>query len=359
MSESSLNKSRNFFVAKGILSEKCSLVKGTGRTPMQIEHGYKYEIYENGVKTGKFDTCDRLFGMVTIETQDGLMDFQINAKSKTSTGEENKRWKMFETIANEWNPKIGGSGEPDFVTLSGSVAIYDQLGKDGKVYPKLQWSATSKCDRIAYDWDNSGCTLTASAYIKAVAPEIIKEEETGRYKVSAFGVDGRGQVFPIDFCVAGDDAVDFITDDVNNGDTISFDANRVVKMVGGSNKSNKKSFGSSRVDTNSGFSVDELILTAAEIIEEPDELTIEDEDGNEVPIKTLWLNPVAVKKAIKEREKMLEELKNNGSNTSNTKSSSGSIKDRAKEKAAMKKPAHPVEEDDDDAPFDIDDDDDF
>lgn len=357
MSESSLNKSRNFFVCKGILSEKCSLVKGKGRVPMFIEHNVKYEIYKDGQKTGEFDTCDRIFGMITIETQDGVMDFQISAKSKTSTGEENKRWRMFETIAEEWNPKIGGSGEPDFVTVSGTVAIYDQPSKDGKVYPKLQWNATSKCDRIAADWENSGCSLTASAYIKAVNPEIVKEEETGRYKVSAYGVDGRGQVFPVDFFVDGDEAVEFITDEVSVGDTLSFDANRMVRTIGGGNSNTKKSFGANRVNTNSGFSVDELILTAAEIIEEPDELTTEDEDGNEIPIKTMWMNPNTVKRAIKEREKMLEELKNNGG-ASKT-SATPSIKDRAKAKTTMKKPVHPVEEEDSDLPFDIDDDDDF
>lgn len=358
MSESSLNKSRNFFVCKGILSEKCSLVKGKGRVPMFIEHDVKYEIYKDGQKTGQFDTCDRIFGMITIETQDGVMDFQISAKSKTSTGEENKRWRMFETIAEEWNPKIGGSGEPDFVTVSGSVAIYDQYNdKDKKIYPKLQWSATSKCDRIAADWENSGCTLTGTAYIKTVNPEVVKEEETGRYKVSAYGVDGRGQVFPTDFFVDGDEAVEFITDEVSVGDTLSFDVNRVVRTIGGSNSNTKKSFGANRVNTNSGFTVDELILTAAEIIEEPDELTTEDEDGNEIPIKTMWLNPTAVKKALKEREKMLEELKNNGG--ANKTAAPTSIKDRAKAKTTMKKPVHPVEEEDDDAPFNIDDDDDF
>lgn len=354
MSESSLNKSRNFFVAKGILSEKASLVKGKGRVPMFIEHDYKYELYDENGKTGRFDTCDRLFGMITIETQDGTMEFQVNAKSKTSKGEENKRWKMFETIAEEWNPKIGGHGDPDFVTVSGSVAIYDQPGKDGKIYPKLQWSATSKCDRIAPDWENSGCTLSASCYIKAVNPEVVKEEETGRYKVNAYAADGRGQVFPVDFFVDGDEAVDFITEEVSIGDTLNFDVNRIIKTIGGKSSATKKTFGSSRVDTGSSFTLDELVLTAGEVIEEPDELTTEDEDGNEVPVKTMWMNPTAVKKAIKEREKMLDELKSNGGEKKST--GGKSIKERAKAKTEMKKPSHPVEDEDDDAPFDEDED---
>ena len=37
----------------------------------------------------------------------------------------------------------------------------------------------------------------------------------------------------------------------------------------------------------------------------------EDEDGNEIEVKTQWINPVAMKKAIKARAQMLEELKNN------------------------------------------------
>src|SRR5699024_858514 len=67
-----------------------------------------------------------------------------------------------------------------------------------------------------------------------------------------------------------------------------------------------------KVAVNNGFDVQELMLVGGDDeIEEPDELTTEDEDGNEVEVKTQYINPKAMKKAIKVRAQMLEQLKAN------------------------------------------------
>ena len=58
-------------------------------------------------------------------------------------------------------------------------------------------------------------------------------------------------------------------------------------------------------------------MAGLDIVEEPDELTVEDEDGNEVEVKTNWMNPVAVKKAIKAYQMRMDELLKSGGNSAN------------------------------------------
>ena len=72
-----------------------------------------------------------------------------------------------------------------------------------------------------------------------------------------------------------------------------------------------------KVDTNSAYSRTELVMAGLDIVEEPDELTVEDEDGNEVEVKTNWMNPVAVKKAIKAYQMRMDELLKSGGNSGN------------------------------------------
>lgn len=354
MNDSVLNKSKNWFTINGVVSEKASLIKGEGRVPMFIEDTEIDEYDENG-KTGDKIKCKRLFGVVSLKTSDGVMDVGVNFKSKTSRGADNKTWAMAEKIM-DWIPEIGedATGDPDMVTMSGSVSIYDNFGKDGKHYPTLQFNASQKCQHISMDFENTGCTLSGTAYVKAVKPEMFKRgddmEETGRYIAECYGADNRGQVFPIDIVVDGDEAIEFMTDDDMIGATVAFEANRVKRHVGGKKSSTKKVFGQSKADTSSGFDVEELILVSAEIIEEPE--IVEDEEGNEIPDKTGWLNPVAVKKALKERAKMLDELKSN----SGEKTSSKTDMRAAKKAYGAGKAKSSVfddfdNEDDEDSPF--------
>jgi len=314
MNNSELNKSKNWFVINGIVSEKASLVKGKGRVPMQIEDVEIDEYDENGKTAGKIK-CKRLFGLVSLRTADGVLDVGVNFKSKTVRGEDSKTWGMARKIM-EWTPEIGdgADGEPSMVSMSGSVSIYDNFGKDGKHYPTLQFNASQKCQHISMDFEQTGCTLSGTAYVKAVTPEMRKNgddmEETGRYKAECYGADNRGQVFPIDIMIEGDDAIEFMTDDDVVGGTISFVANRVKRHVGGKKSTTMKKFGEAKAETSSSFDVEELVLVGAEVIEEPE--IVEDDEGNKLPDKSGYMNPVAVKKALKERAKMLEELKNKG-----------------------------------------------
>ena len=364
MSNSTLKRTRNWFTVEGYVSEKCSFVKGIGRAPMAIEHGYEMDEYEDGEKTGRKIKCDRLLGAVTIRTQNGTFEIGVNATSKNNKGEDSNRWEMYRKIAEDWNPEIGGNGEAaSYVTMSGSVRNRDYVGKDNKAHSQLSYDASSRCEHAKEDFDNSGLTLNAVCYLDKMTPEMRKKGdevvETGRYKIGAYGVDYRGQLFPLNF-VADEDAAEVITDEFEVGSTINVSLDRFITVIERQRKGH--TFKKSAIQMNSGYTIDELLVTYIEEIPEPEEDTVEDEDGNEVPVETDWMNPAVVKKALKVRKAALEELEKSG----NAKPASGGSTLKNKKTAAKSKKRQVIEDDEDeldpdelDNPFDDDDDDEF
>lgn len=356
---STLKKSMNWFTAIGLCNEKASWIDKK-KTTMQLED-WTIEKYEDGKPTGEKIKCQRLNGIVSLKTSDGIFDFNVNFTSKGWDGEDNERWKMALKIL-DWEPAIGyknqeekdeykrsGKKLPDregeMVTMSGSVSIYDSVStKNGKVYANLNWDATAKCEHCNADFADTGCSLSAKAYVKSIRPEIRSENETGRLLVEVMAVGRKAAVFPINFIVEADnqEALDFFDDEdeIAVGDTLSFGLNHIKRHIGFGGKSKLK------VKTNSGFDADELIYVEGDKIPEPE--VTEDEDGNPIEIKTGWINPVAMKKAIKVRNQMLDEKIKNGKSTSTP---TESFKDK---KAKMQKTkSKPVDDEVDDDELDF------
>ena len=315
-----LNKTKNWFRCVGTVSEK----------DLKLED-CKVKIYDNGKPTGEEVKAQCIKGKVAIKTDTGIQTFGIYFTSKGMDGKDSKDWGMAKAMYEKWNPEIGGESgvDPTVVALEGAAEINDYAGDNG-ISSRLQFRVRRANTRVSPD-EGHGMTLNATAYIHKMAPEVRNEEETGRMKVTLYGANAKGACFPIDMIVEEDLAEDF-EEAYEVGQTVNFDIDIVVKHVGGA-KSGKKAFGKGgRMNVNSGFDVTEYVLAGCdEAIEEPDELTTEDEDGNEVPVKTEWINPVAMKKAIKARAAMLEELAKNGNVP---KSGEKSIKERKAERKA-------------------------
>ena len=376
-----LHKSTNWFKATGILSEKYSLVKNnaTGkldRKPMQIEHTKRPE-YKDGKPTGKEIACDKLFGGIVLKTQNGICEFRVNFSSKNSDGSDSQKWAMAIAIANEWNPVIGGDGsDPSFVTVSGSMGYYDSYSsktKDTKIY--YNWDASAKCDRVEHvvddeGEDNSGCTLHLVGLLKSKIWEPDykdPEENTGRLKVTLMCGDGKGECFPVGVIVDEELAEDF-NDGFELGETLDCMFERNVRMVGGSKKqSTGRDLGKkkkSSQDMTNSFPIEELILNTVTPIEEPDELVTEDENGNEVEVRTQWINPKTMKAAIKIREEKLAQIKADEGKKSGSKTSmADAIAANKKRTMGKNKPAvedfEDVLDEDNDPPFNLDDDEDW
>ena len=310
--ESTLNKTFNRFKVYGTVSEMGMLEKKGDKwenVPLRIVHTTR-DKYVDGQKTEEKIPCEQLRGEITLKVGNGLQRFRVNFSSKKANGEDDKRWEMAKKIM-DWVPAIGTPKdkegmEPSYVTMQGDISIYDNVGKDGKVYSSLQYTGTAKCQRANVD-DPSGCSLNANALLANFRPEMTTgedPEETGRLLVTLYAADNHGQCFPIECIVPvtikDDDGSDIemasvFGDCFEVGQTLSCEFNRVVRHIGGNGKK-KKAFGKSAdIAVSNGYDIEELILVGADTIDEPAELTREDANGNEVPVETDWINPEAMK----------------------------------------------------------------
>lgn len=343
--ENVLNKTKNYFRCIGTLYEK-----GLERKAIKVK---QFDADRNLI--GEVDG-ELISGKIAVRTTNGIITFGAYYSTPNSYPDkegkytEGKQWAMAQKMMG-WVPEINKAEEekgqePTEVNLEGTVAIYDKV-TDGRLYSNLSWKI-QKAERNTAD--GNGCSLNATCYISKIVPEVRNEDETGRLLVTLYAADNRGRCYPIDAIVEADMA-DAFTDAYETEQTVNFDFDRIMRHVG-SKSTTKKAFGkASSVTVNSGFDVEELIITGAdEPIEEPDEVTTEDENGNEVEVKTEWINPKTMKKAIKARAQMLEELKDKPADTKKP----TSFKEK---KAAMSKPKTKPSEDfvdellDDDMPF--------
>lgn len=348
VNDSILKKSANWFRCVGYLSES-NLKREDCDIKQKDTNGQ-----DAGTKKG-----ERIMGSVAVKTDNGIHTFNVYAQSLTSKGEESKQWKMYCDML-DWNPQIGGDSsiEPTLVNIEGAVSVNDYVTQQGEVKSGLRWRVGRANTKASPD-EPKGTTLKVTTIIQSIKPEIRQGEETGRLIVILYGAEANGTCFPIT-AIVDEDMADAFTDCYEVGMTVPFELELVSRHVGNENTGSTKKFGrAGKVAVNNGFDVQELMLVGGDDeIEEPDELTTEDENGNEVEVKTQWINPVAMKKAIKARAQMLEELKNNPPEKKSSGKGNSSL--QAKKQAAkdkMKggmKASHPVN-----APFDMDMDDDL
>lgn len=348
VSESVLSKTANWFRCVGTVSE-LSLKREDCDIKQKDANGQ-----DAGIKKG-----ERIMGSVAVKTDNGIHTFNVYAQNLTSKGEESKQWKMYCDMLN-WNPQIGGdsSVEPTLVNIEGAVSVNDYVNQQGEVKSGLRWRVGRANTKASPD-EPKGTTLKVTTLIQSIKPEVRQEEETGRLIVTLYGAEANGTCFPIT-AIVDEDMADAFTDCYEVGMTVPFELELVSRHVGNENTGSTKKFGrAGKVAVNNGFDVQELMLVGGDDeIEEPDELTTEDENGNEVEVKTQWINPVAMKKAIKARAQMLEELKNNppekksgGKGNSSLQAKKQAAKDKMKGGMKAQPSFDAFDDDDDELPF--------
>lgn len=327
MSESNLKRTKNWFRAVGVLSEKkLELSEST------------VKIYENGKPTGEEVDCELISGTVSIKANGKISSFGVYFSSIAFDGKEAKTWKMAQAMMNKWEPEINGFGEtPTVVALEGTIGTNDYVKQNGEVASGIRWNVRTANTRVTAD-EPHGCSCNLTAFVNSVKPEMYNEEETGRLMVELLGADNNGALIPVN-CYVEEDLADAFNDCYSIGDTANFDIDRIEKHIGGTVANKKKAFGAgSAVAVNNGFDKTELIIVGADApIEEPDELTYTDDNGEEHEIETEWMNPKAVKKALKVRAAMLEELKNNPPKSNKKGNSTASALQSAKQRTGKPK----------------------
>lgn len=319
--DKNLNKTKNFFRCVGTVNEL-----DLKREPCKVK------LFTDGQETGETDG-KRIRGRVSVKTASGVHIFDVYNQIRSDAQDEYDRlvdqgkkndksvqnlkrqidyFHMFEEMMN-WVPAMGDNAgdEPTLVNITGSVSINDYVNQNnGEVSSSLRWNVRSGNTRVSPD-DPTGVTLNATLFIARIYPETKGDEETGRLVVEMYGANNKGACFPVKAFVEADMADDFV-DCYETGMTVPFEIEAKSHHVGSKNGGKRKFGHAADVAVNDGFDVSELTISGGgNEIEEPDEMTTEDEDGNEVEVKTEWIDPELMKIAVVERSKMLEELKKN------------------------------------------------
>lgn len=317
-----LNKSKNFYRCVGSVYE----------VALKREN-CEVKIFENGSATGEKVKAECIKGKFGVRTDGGIVTFMIYFASKGLDGKESRQWKMA-TDMMELNPEVGGNGkEPSVVVVEGRLENNMFMSRDGKEVKETPHFRVSKVSTTAYkEGMEYGITVNMSGCMTKNVPETKmvdgEAEETGRGVMTVYMANGKGEVFPVTVIVP-DDLVDDVNDAVEAGCTI--DATLDVNTITFGGMAKKHGIGrAGKIDTSNVSTRTEFVLAGMDIVDEPDELYIEGEDGKQTPVKTLWMDSAVVKKAIKMYQVKKEEFaKNGGNKTAN--SAASNLKDKKAE----------------------------
>lgn len=318
-----LNKSKNFYRCVGSVYEL-----GLKREPCEVK------LYENGKPTGEKVKAECVKGKLAVRTNSGIVSFGIYFASKGLDGKESKQWKMA-TDMMELNPEVNGNGNaPSVVVVEGRIENSMFMSRDGKEVKEAPQFRVSKVSTTAYkEGMEYGITVNMSGCVTKNVPETKmvngEAEETGRNILTTYMANSKGEVFPVNIIVE-EDLVDDVNDAIETGCTI--DATLDVNIITYGGVAKKHGIGKAgRIDTSNVSTRNEFVLAGMDIVDEPDEVYTEDEDGKQIPVKTLWMDADVVKKAIKMYNVKKEEFaKNGGGKTAKTNSGS-SLKNKKAE----------------------------
>lgn len=323
-----LNKSKNFYRCVGTVYEL-----GLKKEDCEVK------LYEDGKPTGEKVNAECIKGKFGVRTDGGIVTFMIYFASKGFDGKESRQWKMATDML-ELNPEVnGGGGAPSVVVVEGRLENNMFMSRDGKEVKEAPQFRVSKVSTTAYkEGMEYGITVNMSGCMTKNVPETKmvdgEAEETGRGVMTVYMANGKGEVFPVTVIVPAD-LVDDVNDTVEAGCTI--DATLDVDTITFGGVAKKHGIGrAGKIDTSNVSTRTEFVLAGMDIVDEPDELYIEGEDGKQTPVKTLWMDSSVVKKAIKMYQVKKDEFAKNGGNKSTKSNSTTNLKDRKAEHKAKR-----------------------
>ena len=216
---------------------------------------------------------------------------------------------------------------PDKIKVNGELSVNDYYS-NGQLFNNLQIRGKFINRLKSGEEYKPSAKFDVEMYIENIKEEVKNDEETGRAIVKGILPIYGGKVIPIDFIADKEDEVaDFVTSTFDKGDTVNFWGDVINEIVTKTKK--KKGFGKANEDTVT-TSKRELLVTGGE----PD--AYEDDKA---------YDSSAIKKALAEREVMLQQLEEDSKNDKRGSGKSGKSFGSKKNDEGLK----PI--DDNDIPF--------
>lgn len=218
---------------------------------------------------------------------------------------ENPRFKAAKTIM--------GYEKGTRVKVEGSLAENGYVGQDGEWKSVTRIQAFSVSSTNVPDEDSTDARI--SGMIKSIKEETRNDEETGRLLVELYSFDYTGATFPTDLVVEKDltyidedgeeqhITADDFADAFSKGDSVILNVEFNTITVGGGKSEDKVAFGRKSKIVR-GFTKTEIrVVGGDEPIEEPDD--DEEPSGNQ----KYFISNADMKKALADREVMIEAKK--------------------------------------------------
>lgn len=219
----------------------------------------------------------------------------------TNAQKPNGFFKGIKTIADEFQSvqDVGRDEASKVRTYQANLNKNEYVGRDGvlKSYNRINANAVNRL--------NAGDTLEPQAkfqvevYIQAILPEIKNEEETGRLIIKGLIAQYGGKVEPFDFVVQGEKEAGFVEGNYEVGDTVMITGN-IINTVVTETKVTEMAFGEDVEDVKTS-ATRELVVTGGS-------MPYEEEQAYSTEI---------IKKALAQREILLEEKKDKAQSKAN------------------------------------------
>lgn len=263
--------------------------------------------YDNN---GNKQPCDTIRGSLTVRTDNGLFALRVWANSKKKNGDDAPMYKGYETVMESYVSEADvakGNGQiADNISCTISLNNNDYVGRNGNIVSTIQLRPIF-FNRVDADTESTA-NGALEGYVKAIRPEIINDNETGRKIVDFIGIGYNDVAEPFALILPEDIADDF-EDMYEIGNTCNLYVNIVMRHVG--NNDNKKSAAFGRkAQLRSGFDIMEIQIMGGDNPYDDEE----DENGN-----TLAFNAKEIKNILEERDVALEAKLNEANSGKNKK----------------------------------------
>lgn len=251
---------------------------------------------EKNLKLINKDGKNGVAGDLVIQTGENQEHkIKIFAYDKKEDGTDNGLYKGFKTIYDEYVSLADDPNNATVVSIKNASFKANDFAMAGKLINNVE--ITANFIQRAKDGEEDKASFEVELFYTSIKEEVDKDgEETGRVEVKGYIVGFGGRLIPISFVTANKEVAEYIKNNFEKNKTGTLAGNIVSTIERKTIK--KEGFGQAREE--------EFIKTVKEfaITGGDDQLDSDDEKAYKIE---------DIKKAVKERELLLEELKNKDS----------------------------------------------